>query len=384
MAQAQNNKPQAAPHKSLMTAGPTLHYSHANVRTFFIAVNIFYFLTCILWSKLFMDSWFTLTFARDGLSSLWLLGQYVLSPISIFEYPWQIVVLGLVMGIMAAVPPLVSQLFSFIYCLPLLISLAFFAHLPAFALSVLVSCFLIATRPLRFRSRIISFALCVTPQMLYWAVFGGTRNVDPLIWGFSFAPWIFAWLVSLVIAGEVLLVGHFTRYRPGMISLFSALTLLLAFGIFQSQIGLDELAYQRYIVKNNPENIIQFHDHRITEAIDETIRNPETAAYLAQFYSSDPVVRRREIKDEIILHLSYGRWPPWMLVPDEIDFPSQRQYLFQQYENYIADHGRGRRMPIVLYYKAILTDLTPDLASVEENEVLRFSSDYPGDASSII
>ena len=384
MAQAQNDRPQAAPPKSLMTAGPTLHYSHANVRTFFIAVNIFYFLTCVLWSKLFADSWFTLTFARNGLSSLWLLGQYVRSPISIFEYPWQIVVLGLVMGIMAAVPPLVSQLFSFIYCLPLLASLALFAHLPAFALCVLVGCFLIASRPLRFRSRIISFALCVTPQMLYWAAFGGSRNVDPLIWGFSFAPWIFAWLVALVIAGEVLLVGHFTRYRPGMISLFSALTLLLAFGIFQYQIGLDELAYQRYVVKNNPENIIQFHDHSITEAIDETIRNPATAAYLAQFYSSDPDIRRREIKDEVILQLSYGRWPPWMILTDEIDFTSRRQYLFQQYENYISDHDRGRRMPIALYYKAILTDLTPDLASVEENEVLRFRSDYSSDTSSIV
>ncbi len=385
MAQAQNDRPQAVPSKSLMTAGPTLHYSHANVRTFFAVVNIFYLLTCVLWSKLFSDSWFTLTFARNGMSSLWLLGQYVRSPISIFEYPWQIVILGLVMGIFATVPPLVSQLFSFGYCLPLLLSLAVFGHMPAFALAVLLSCFLIASRPLRFRSRIISFALCMTPQMLYWAVFGGSHNADPLTWGFSFAPWIFAWLVSLFIAGEVLIVGHYTRYRPGMISLFSALTLLVAFSVFQFQIGFDELAYQRYVVKNNPESVAQFHDHSISEAIDEALHNPDTAAYLTQgFFPRDPAVLRGEMKKEIVLQLSYGRWPSWMTVPEELDFQSCREHLSSQYEHYISGHAGGRRMPIALYYKALLADFTPDMAMVEENEVLRFYSDHPSEASSLV
>jgi hypothetical protein len=385
MAQTPNDKAQSVPSKSLMTAGPTLHYSHANVRTFALVANVFYLLTCVLWCKLFTDSWFTLSFTAGGLSDLWLLGQYVLSPVSIFEYPWQIAVIGLVMGMLAAVPPLIAQLFSFVYCLPLVVSLAFFAHMPAFALCVLFSSLLIAARPLRFRSRIISFALCLTPQMLYWAVFGGSHSVDPLMWGFSFSPWICAWLVALFVAGEVLLMGHFTRYRPGMISLFTALTLLLAFCIFQFKIGSDELAYQRYIVKNNPETVVQFHEHVITDALNETIRNPVTAAYLTHgFYPRDPVILRNELKKEIVLQLSYGRWPTWLLIPEELDFPSHRDYLFHQYENYISGHLGGRRMPIALYYKALLADFTPDLPLVEEKEILRFHSDYPSDASSLV
>jgi hypothetical protein len=385
MAQTQTDKAQTVPSKSLMTAGPTLHYSHANVRIFTLVVNIFYLLTCVLWSKLFTDSWFSFNFAADSLSNLWQLGQYVLSPISIFEYAWHIAVLGLVMGLLAAVPPLVSQLFSFVYCLPMILFLALFARMPAFALCVLFSCFLIATRPLRFRSRIVSFALCIAPQILYWAIFGGSHSLDPLMWGFSFAPWIFAWLVSLFIAGEVLLASHYTRYRPGMISLFTALTLLLAFSIFQYKIGFDELAYQRYIVKNNPETVPQFHDHSITEAINQTIRNPVTAAYLTKgFYPRDPVVLRSELKKEIVLQLSYGRWPAWLIVPEELDFQSRREYLFRQYENYIQGHFGGRRMPIALYYKALLADFTPDQALLEEKELLRFHNDYPGDASSLV
>lgn len=385
MAQTQNDKPQSVPSKSLMTAGPTLHYSHANVRTFSLVVNVFFLLTCVLWSKLFTDSWFTLSFADHGLSDLWQLGQYVISPISIFEYPWQIAVLGLVMGMMAAVPPLVAQLFSFVYCLPLVFSLAVFAHLPVFAGCVLLSCLLIASRPLRFRSRIVSFALCIVPQMLYWAVFGGSRSADPLMWGFSFAPWISAWLVALFIAGEILLVGHFTRYRPGMISLFSALTLLVALGVFQYKIGFDELAYQRYVVRNNPETVTQFHDHSITQALDDTMANPVTRAYLTKgFYARDPAILRNELKRVIVQELTRGSWPMWLLVPEELDFQAKRAYLAGQYEKYIGNHPKGRRMPIALYYKALLAEQTPDLPLVEEKEILRFHADYPNDASSLV
>jgi hypothetical protein len=38
-------------------------------------------------------------------------------------------------------------------------------------------------------------------------------------------------------------------------------------------------------------------------------------------------------------------------------------------------------MPIALYYKALLTDFVPDLALIQEKEILRFHSDYPTDAS---
>ena len=74
---------------------------------------------------------------------------------SIFEYPWQIVVLGLLMGILAVVPILISQLMSFGHSIIFILAVFFLASLPGFALTLLVSCFAVACRPLRFRSRII-------------------------------------------------------------------------------------------------------------------------------------------------------------------------------------------------------------------------------------
>ncbi len=96
--------------------------------------------------------------------------------VSIFEYPWQILVLALLMAALAVAPPLTSQLLSFSYSLPLILAVFFLADLPAFAVSLLISCIAVACRPLRFRSRITSIALCMLPQLLYWGIFGGARG----------------------------------------------------------------------------------------------------------------------------------------------------------------------------------------------------------------
>jgi len=89
------------------------------------------------------------------------------------------------------------------------------ADLPAFAASLLISCIAVACRPLRFRSRITSIALCMLPQLLYWGIFGGAKNVEPIKWGFSFTPWIGAWLIGFGVAGAVLAIGHFSRTDRG-------------------------------------------------------------------------------------------------------------------------------------------------------------------------
>ncbi|GAI89250.1 unnamed protein product, partial [marine sediment metagenome] len=72
----------------------------------------------------------------------------------------------------------------------------------------------------------------------------------------------------MTIAGFVLGIGHYTRYRPGLVWIFTTITLVLAVGVFEVTIGFDELDYQLYVAKNNPERISEFHDHSITEALD--------------------------------------------------------------------------------------------------------------------
>jgi len=364
--------------KSFMTVGPTLHYSHANVQTCWLLALAVFAVTCVFWSKILTGSFWPADFPSVTSAQLWHLDRSGAAGISIFEYPWQILVVGLLMGILAIVPVLVAQLMSFAYSLPFILAVAFLANLPGFAACLLISCFAAACRPLRFRSRFTAIALCTAPQLLYWGYFGSAKGVEPIKWGFSFAPWICAWIIGLAIAALVLGIGHFTRYRPGLVGTFTAVFLILAGVTFEVRIGFDELDYQLYVAGNNPEDVTQFHDHSITQALDETIKDPAVRRYLAGFfYPADPIPLRAELKAEIQAQLSLGRWPSWFVVPPELSFREKRQWLFDQYELFITRRGKSRRMPIALYYKALLTEYSPDINMLGQKEILHFYSDYP-------
>jgi len=370
------------PSKSFMTVGPTLHYSHKNVQRCWLLAVVAFGISCLFWSKILTGSFWSFNFSTVTSPKSWHLGQTVISGLSTFEYPWQILVLALLMGILAIVPVLISQLLSVSYSLPFILAIFFLANLPAFAVCLLVSCVAAACRPLRFRSRFTAIALCTAPQLAFWAYFGGARGVEPIKWGFSFAPWICAWLIGLGIAGLVLGIGHFTRYRPGLVWAFTSLVLVIAVAVFEVKIGFAELDYQLYVAKNNPEQTSEFHDHSITEAVDRTLTNPAVRRYLSGFfYPTEPIPLRAELKREIQIQLGQDRWPSWFIVPQELKYQTKRQWLLEQYDLFISRRSRSRRMPIALYYKALLSEYSPETQVLGQKEILHFYSDYPHERS---
>jgi hypothetical protein len=372
--------------KSFMAVGPTLHYSHKNVQRFWVLAAVAFSLSCLFWSKIVTGLFWSFSFQTLISLELWRLGRFVTTGVSIFEYPWQILVLGLLMGVLAIVPVLISQLLSFQHSVPFVLAVAFLANLPGLAICVLVSCFAAACRPLRFRSRIIAIALCTAPQLAYWAYFGSARGGDPIEWGiewgFSFAPWICAWLIGLGIAGLVLGIGHFTRYRPGLVWAVTCVFLLLAVVTFEIRIGFDELDYQLYVARNNPELMEEFHDHSITKALDETIGNSVVQRYLAGFfYPTEPIALRAKLKEKIQDQLRLDLWRSWFIVPPELKYQDKRRWLNEQYDSFIERRPQSRRMPIARYYKALLNEYSPDINMLGQKEILHFYSDYPFERS---
>lgn len=368
----------AGPTKSFMTVGPTLHYSHSNVRHCWgLAVAVF-LATCLFWSKILTGDMFVFDLSVVLDKTLWHLGQYAASPLSIYEYPWQISVLGLLMGIMGVGPVIVSQLLSFRYSVPMILLVVFVAKLPLFGLILLISCVAVACRPLRFRSRFIAIVLCMAPQIAYWAIFGGGNTIDPLSWGFSFAPWVYAWLAGSSIAAVVLGIGHFTRYRPGLVWVVTGLAMLASVVIFQTKISFAELDYQLYIAGNNPEEVRQFHNNDFADLIDTLLEDPATREILhRRFFPTESIPLRKELKEDIATHMAYGSWPYWFNIPDELKYQRKKRQLLTQYDNFIDNHPTSRRMPVALYYKAVLEEYSPDVRYFELHEVLRFYGDYP-------
>ncbi|MFH1614189.1 MAG: hypothetical protein ABIG61_03765 [Planctomycetota bacterium] len=395
MAEQNGQKLQSVPAKSFLAVGPTLHYSHANVfRCWLLSLAVFV-LACMFWSKFLSGSFFSFDLFFFTRPRFWRLGRHVLSPLSIFEYPWHILVLGLLMGIISVVPILVSQLLSFRYSLLFILSVFFIANLPAYAMVTLICCIGAACRPLRFRSRFVAIALCTSPLVLYLCLFGSGCDLKPIRWGFCFAPWLCSWLTSLAIAGLILGIGHFTRYRPGLVWSVTLIVLIIALAVFKSEISFAELSYQQYIAKNNPEEIAEFHSHSITEALDRTITDPAVRQYLAGFfYPEEPILLRKALKREIRNQLGFDHWPSWFLTPPELQYQQKRDQLLQQYDRFIDpskpwwlpgflynrfinSNARRHRMPIALYYKALLGEIRPDLSQLEQKEILSFYNDYP-------
>ena len=376
--------PKPAP-KSFMTAGPTLHYSHTNVLRCWLLALAAYCLTCLLWSKVLTGSILSWNLNYFTSTRFWDLGPAIAAPISIFEYPWQILVLGTLMGVLAIVPVLISQLMSFSYSILFILAAGFLAGLPGLAVALLISCVAVACRPLRFRSRFISVALCTAPLLLYWGYFGRVSSAEPLQFGFSFAPWVCAWLVGLAMAGVVLGIGHFTRYKPGLVWLVTLIVLVAASVEFEMKIGFDELDYQLYIAKNDPEKISEFHDHSVKDALDRTVANRADVGYLEfYFYPDEPIALRAALKREMQEKLIWERWPTWFSVPDELKFAEKRLSLFDEYDKFIYLRPRSRRTAIALYYKGLLSEFSPDTEVLGRTETLHFYSDYPHDRSRAI
>ena len=357
-----------------MAVGPTLHYSHSNVQRCWILAVCAFCLSCLFWSKIVTGTFWSFDIEFVASPDYWRLSRDLVTGVNIFEYPWQIFVLGLLMGILAVVPVLISQLMSFGHSLLFVLAIVFLADLPGFALCVLISCFGAACRPLRFRSRYIAIALCMAPQVIYWVFFGGTRGEGPIEWGFSFTPWICAWLDGLVIAAFVLGIGHYTRYRPGLVWIFTLVTLIVAVGAFEIAIGFDELDYQLYVAGNDPEKVEEFHDHSITEALDKAVMDPNVKRL---FYAEDPIHLREDLRKEIQIQLGSGQWPDWFIISKDFDIQKKWRSVLSQLDYFIEKRLDSRRMPIALYFKALLKEYSPDVMVLERKEMLHFYSDYP-------
>ena len=86
-----------------------------------------------------------------------------------------------------------------------------------------------------------------------------------------------------------------------------------------------------------------------------------------------------------MIRLGQDRWPLWFMVPDELRYQETRQWLFSQYDTFINRRLTSHRMPIALYYKALLSEYSPDMKKVlGQKEILHFYNDYPQRESLLI
>ena len=155
---------------------------------------------------------------------------------------------------------------------------------------------------------------------------------------------------------------------------------LITGAVFQNSISFSELDYQLYVAGNNPEEQNEFHSHSLSGYIDIALKDENMRSYwIGKFYPTEPIVLRNKLKAEIQNLMLYNRWPHWFekIIPDDLKYQAKRSQLLTQYDLFIEKWPSSRRMPIALYYKALLNEYHPDIRYFEKTETLRFYSDYP-------
>ena len=381
------NKKNDGPGKPFLTAGPVLHYSHSNVHRWWWFTSAAYLTTCLFWSKITSGNIDSLQLHSVQDMNIHSLGYFVVNPVSIFEYPWQILVLGFLMAIIAFVPILTAQLLSSRYSVLSILMAAFIAKLPEITPFLTVCVVAVACRPLRFRSRFISIVLCSSPLLIYWGIFGGFVDVDPVKWSLSYSPWLLAWFAGLAICAAVLSIGHYTRYKPGATGISAFVFLVIAGAVFFTKISFAESDYQIYVVRNNPAQISRLHSRSISSIIDAAVGKPSFEKDIFMMFSTSrqtileqDTATRERLLSELEMMVDINTLPLWFIEEakdDAYDLRTNTNTHLEQLNYFIATHSGSKRIPIALYYKAMLLEYKPNPRSLRDNEMLEYYSSYP-------
>ncbi len=367
----------------LFTNGPTISFPQRQ-RMFFWVGNLFlYCLVNMFYLRLNSGYWIDDQYTHTSHSLI----EQLLSPLNIFEYPSYIIVAGIIMALLCAVPILTAQLYNFWYALPFVLAVYFLGHNYVLSLCVLVSSAAAGMEFMRFKSKFIAAILCLLPEILYWVIFSGANPEQHVLrWAVLYAPWILAFLVGVVLIGTVITIGHFVRYRPGVLTptfgIFLAGTVLL----FHFSIGMNERDFQADVFRYSPAQLKALDTESIMIAVEKELAEilRKDPNYNTQFTKDGLLLEWHEAFSDIFLQDPELPAKQYYLNPAEeraAAFVISRTKAIDQIRNFNQRYPNDQRVADALYYQAMLTDCQTDRRALLNENLLRFHYDLPSSQS---
>jgi hypothetical protein len=305
----------------------------------------------------------------------------LLSPLNIFQYPSQILMIGLLMAMICTVPILVSLLYNVWHAIPFLLIVLIVGKNPILGLCLLVSCAAVSFEPLRFKSKFVALVLWLSPEVLYWALFSGDNpEKDVLRWAVLYAPWAMACLNSVCIFGVVITLGHFFRYRPGVLMPVFALLLAGTVLFFHFTIGMDEYDFQAKVFRNSPSQLATFQSKSIVSLLEKE---------RAERLKKDPFLNPKTVMNHLRVQwrwaFSSGPNSPSIAANNAmIYFYSAKYKSIDKIQVFIDQMSpQNQRVADAIYYLALLHDTKEDLRTLRDEDRLRYSSDLPSAQSEL-
>ena len=307
---------------------------------------------------------------RTGVS----LGSFLIDPINVQEVPVHILIVGLLMAALIAIPVLVSILYRFWSSLPFVAVIGFLAVMPWLALTLLGSCLIASVRPFRTRFRFMSALLALVPAVVYlvlaWEgtadVVGG--NIDPVDRIKFIAPWVMAIVAATLLFAIVLLIARVVDYRPGAIAPLLAVMFGLPVALFEFQVGRDELYYRILETLSRT----QFADRNASAELERTVFD-EWFTHPAPRPSLNTV---REIVEE--------RWQMELIGdvgPIDTALARHQQEFIDRCDWFLHHFPRSHYVPSALYLKARTMDKRFDPQEFRKTKWIRFYDDFPQSSS---
>jgi hypothetical protein len=373
--------------KRWLSDGPTVAYARGYRYACWAFNLLLYILLNLFYLRLHMGGWLPWQYTYETTS----LTEQLLSPLNIFDFPAHIFVIGLLMTLLCVLPIITAQLYNFWYALPFPAVALLCGHQQILSLCLFVSCAAVSFQPFRFKSKFVAAVMCLIPELLYIVIFSGSNpETEVLRWAVLYAPWLLAFFFCLIFFGIILGIGHFVRYRPGVITPLFGLVLAGTVLLFHLKIGMNERDFRAYVYQYRPETVINLCSKDIQPLLEEEkakilkskeylnpdILNEEDLleewknAFNASGLNSETI--RDNTETDVIAKMEARK------------FIQEKERAIQNIDRFIKMYPNDKRVAYALYYKGLLLDLKPNVRQLEELKRLRFYTDIPSPASQAV
>jgi hypothetical protein len=295
--------------------------------------------------------------------------DYLLYPIPVDEVRFMMVIMGLVLASLTAIPILVSMLYRFPFSLIFTLIICFVAILPWLALVVTFSCWLARWKPLRFSFRYATALIALIPVAGYYtmATRGSTAlaGLSPMEGAKLYLPWVLALIAACIVMAIVLLIARWVNHRPGAIAPLLLVMFAMPVVLFEGKVGRSELYYRLLRAKYGPYSTTHFVDQDATELI---VREAERRLAQVGNLNATPTVIMEQVK---------------LAMPSQID----QALLAAQNEAILAcsafrdRNPESRYVPNTFYIEGRASDMRFDRKAFTEKRHISFYHDFPRDVS---
>lgn len=296
--------------------------------------------------------------------------DYLLYPIPADQVPWMMVIMGLVLAALTAVPILVAMLYRFPYSLIFTAIIGFVAVLPWLAITTTLCCLLVRLRVLRFSFHYATALVAMLPLLAYYAF--ATRNattamtLPPADLARLYVPWVLAIVAACLLIAVVLLLAWMVNYRPGAIAPLLAVMFVVPIVLFEVKVGRDELYYRLLEAEFGPTSKTHF-----VAGLDAAAAIRQLARMRVEDPEGSPVALRAA-EEQVALE--------WQLrLTTEV--ADQRQEVVSACDVFLSHFPGSRYVANALYIRGRAIDMRVDYGLFRRDWRLGFYKDFPAEAS---